>query len=110
MSTKRYRLSQQARQFNNKGEFGFRIRFGVPLGDGRTRVCAKHRCPVIRVPYGGVFQITNEVGQFFVEHFIVPNKTLRNRKAREPGPIFEDVTDETTDYDVDFESLMAVQP
>lgn len=97
-------------RFKNEGLFGFRIRFGEDLGDGKTRVYALKKCPVIRMPHRGVIQIENRIGQFFLERMTAPNKTKRAGKRVESGPLFEDVTDKVMDYDVDFEALLAVRP
>ena len=106
---KRYRLHGRAARFKNRGLFGFRIRFGKDLGGGRTQICALRRCPLIRIPHRGVFQIENEVGQFFLERMTVPNKTTRAGVRAESGLMFEDVTSTIATFDLDFEVLLAAK-
>ncbi len=111
MATKRYKLQPHAVPFSRPSpggppEFKFRVRFGQPLSGGRTRVCAKKKCPILILPLNGVIETDNLVAQYFLENFTAPNKTRRNGAARIGGLLFADVTATVTEYDLHLDSLL----
>jgi hypothetical protein len=111
MALKRYKLKPHAAPFARPEPGGapmlkFRIRFGIPISGGRTRVAVKEKCPLVGLRLNEIIQTGNEVAQFFIEHFTAPNNTKRGGVAREGGLLFEDVTATEPDFDLNLDPLL----
>jgi len=106
---KRYRMEARlAAPFSRKGQFSFRVSYGLPLPGGGNVIVNQTKCPVITLPVGGVVSTSNFTAQTMIENFKTPTKTVRNGARREAGFLFTDVTGETEpgDEDVNLDSLL----
>lgn len=112
MTTHKFRLTEDAVPLVEKGEYRFQVGFERPDPSGGRHLVNWRKCPIITMNEGDVVSTTNDWAAQVIEAMVVPNRTLRNGKARaaDNTKIFvavDDATPHQHDLDTTFSAYKA---
>jgi len=105
MAQKKYRLTDKADPFLREGQFKFTVGYDKNYGTPPLHVRVKN-LPVVTLPDDGIVVTTNEFTQKALALMMVPQRTERNGQKWPSGYLFEDITGQPGNPDVDLDTIL----